>query len=590
MGGQKRGIEFAVAWHWYDKTQSLRLSCVLCSPRHLKLLSPQLSAKIHGNTLECLCLLTKPSHNTQRASDNTHPNGHPHWFSPEQASTAAHILPFPFHQNPHLDIVSFIFSKNHNGVSALTDYSSGFSISYSQLHPLVKSMASGLHQMGFSQVSLRSGNKQFGCSLSLAFTVPETSEKLGALGVPVIGVPENGSFNSKSKEFSTFHWLISGDPDCCPRPVINQHDVAAIMYSSGTTGSTKAVVLTHGNFIAMVETFVRFEASLYENSGSENVYLAVLPMKFDANEMVKAIDRYRVTHFPVVPPVLMALIKSARAAGAGCFGSLKQVCLWGCSLTQKSIQEFVQTLSHVDLIQGYGMTESTAVGTRGFNTKKLRNYSSIGLLAPNMRAKVVDLSSGSLLPPGNCGELWLQGPGIMKGYLNDEEATISTIDKEGWLHTGDIVSFDQDGYLYMFSRIKEIIKYKGFQIAPVDLESILISHPEISDAAVAGTGKQIHEQICYNLTEMWSWSPPEIDNSVVELRVGDEEAGEVPVAFVVKRPGSALSQAAIINYVEKQVAPYKKVRKVIFTHSIPKSAAGKILRRELKHLLMISRI
>ncbi|KAL6313321.1 hypothetical protein AAG906_008932 [Vitis piasezkii] len=551
MGGQKRGIEFAVAWHWYDKTQSLRLSCA--PPAHSKLLSPQLSAKIHGNTLECL------------ASDSTHPNGHPHWFSSETGIYSSTYPSLPIPSDPHLDIVSFIFSKNHNGVSALTDYSSGFSISYSQLHPLVKSMASGLHQMGFSQgdvillLSLTEIRKQtVGCSLSLAFTVPETSEKLGALGVPVIGVPENGSFNSKSKEFSTFHWLISGDPDCCPRPVINQHDVAAIMYSSGTTGSTKAVVLTHGNFIAMVETFVRFEASLYENSGSENVYLALLPMKFDANEMVKAIDRYRVTHFPVVPPVLMALIKSARAAGAGCFGSLKQVCCGAAPLTQKSIQEFVQTLSHVDLIQGYGMTESTAVGTRGFNTKKLRNYSSIGLLAPNMRAKVVDLSSGSLLPPGNCGELWLQGPGIMKGYLNDEEATISTIDKEGWLHTGDIVSFDQDGYLYMFSRIKEIIKYKGFQIAPVDLESILISHPEISDAAVAG--------------------------------VGDEEAGEVPVAFVVKRPGSALSQAAIINYVEKQVAPYKKVRKVIFTHSIPKSAAGKILRRELKHLLMISRI
>ncbi|RVW89540.1 4-coumarate--CoA ligase-like 6 [Vitis vinifera] len=533
--------------------------------------------------------------NTQRASDNTHPNGHPHWFSPETGIYSSTYPSLPIPSDPHLDIVSFIFSKNHNGVSALTDYSSGFSISYSQLHPLVKSMASGLHQMGFSQgdvillllpnsiyfpviflavlslggiattmnplSSLTEIRKQtVGCSLSLAFTVPETSGET---------------------------WSI--------RPVINQHDVAAIMYSSGTTGSTKAVVLTHGNFIAMVETFVRFEASLYENSGSENVYLAVLPMfhiyglslfvtglislgsaivvmrKFDANEMVKAIDRYR-------------------------------VCCGAAPLTQKSIQEFVQTLSHVDLIQGYGMTESTAVGTRGFNTKKLRNYSSIGLLAPNMRAKVVDLSSGSLLPPGNCGELWLQGPGIMKGYLNDEEATISTIDKEGWLHTGDIVSFDQDGYLYMFSRIKEIIKYKGFQIAPVDLESILISHPEISDAAVAGTGKQIHEQICYNLTEMWSWSPPEIDNSVVELRypvcrsllsiyrVGDEEAGEVPVAFVVKRPGSALSQAAIINYVEKQVAPYKKVRKVIFTHPIPKSAAGKILRRELKHLFMISRI
>ena len=271
-------------------------------------------------------------------------------------------------------------------------------------------MASGLYQKGFSQgdvvllllpnsiyfpviflavlalggiattmnplSSLTEIKKQtVGCRLSLAFTVSETMEKLVALGVPVIRVPQNGNFNSNSMEFSAFHELISSDPNCCPKPVINQQDVAAIMYSSGTTGSTKAVVLTHGNFIAMVETFVRFECSMYESSGSENVYLAVLPMfhiyglsqfvmglislgsdivvmrKFDADEMVKAIDRYRVTHFPVVPPILTALIKSALAAGTGCFESLKQVCCGAAPLTQKNIQEFAQTLPHVDFIQ-----------------------------------------------------------------------------------------------------------------------------------------------------------------------------------------------------------------------------------------------
>lgn len=271
-------------------------------------------------------------------------------------------------------------------------------------------MASELHQMGFSKggvvllllpnsiyfpvvflavlslggiattmnplSSLSEIKKQtVGCRLSLAFTVPETMVKLGVLGVPVIGVPQNGNFNPNSMEFSAFHRLISGDPDCCPKPVINQQDVAAIMYSSGTTGSTKAVVLTHGNFIAMVETFVRFECSMYERSGWENVYLAALPMfhiyglslfvtglislgsaivvmrKFDANGMVKAIDEYRVTHFPVVPSVMALLIKSARTAGPGCFESLKQVSCGAAPLTQKIIQDFPQALPHVDFIQ-----------------------------------------------------------------------------------------------------------------------------------------------------------------------------------------------------------------------------------------------
>ncbi|KAI3692195.1 hypothetical protein L6452_32006 [Arctium lappa] len=184
-------------------------------------------------------------------------------------------------------------------------------------------------------------------------------------------------------------------------------------------------------------------------------------------------------------------------------------------------------------IQGYGMSESTTVGTRGFNTRDVHNYTSAGLLAPNMEAKVVD---------------WVTE------YLNNVEATSSTIDKDGWLHTGDIVYFNKDGYLHIIvDRVKEIIKYKGFQIAPADLEDVLVSHPAILDVAVTGSR--------------------------------DEEAGEVPVAFVVMRPGAEVSESSIIDFVAKQVAPYKKVKRVMFTNAIPRSAAGKILLRQLKEKL-----
>ncbi|CAL5355611.1 unnamed protein product [Camellia sinensis] len=547
----------------------------------------------------------------ENTTDVKHPQGQPHWYSPQAGIYHSKHPPIHLPTNAFLDVVSFIFSKTHNGVAALIDSTSGFTISYSELYPLVKSMASGLHQMGISQgdvvlillpnsiyfpvvffgvlylgaivttmnplSSLSEIKKQtLDCNTILAFTVINAVEKLNALGIPVIGVPENIGSDSTQIGSSDFYKLISSNSNWVPRPVIHHQDTAAIMYSSGTTGTSKGVVLTHRNFVAMIELFVGFEASQYEYMCTENVYLAVLPMfhiyglslfvmgllslgtkivvmrKFDANEMVKAIDMYKVTHFPVVPPLLTALTARAKSVGGSVCKSLKQVSCGAAPLSRKSIEEFLQILPHVDFIQGYGLTESTAVGTRGFNSEKLHNYYSIGLLAPNMEARVVDWVTGSFLPPGRSGELWLRGPAIMKGYLNNKEATAMTVDEDGWLRTGDIVYFDEEGYLHIFDRLKEIIKYKGFQIAPAELEAVLVSHPDILDAAVTAAK--------------------------------DAETGEVPMAFVVKKPGVLLSEAAVIDHVAKQVAPYKKVRKVMFTQSIPKSAAGKILRRELRSL------
>ncbi|PRQ19050.1 putative AMP-dependent synthetase/ligase, AMP-binding enzyme domain-containing protein [Rosa chinensis] len=542
----------------------------------------------------------------------TQQHQHPWWFSPDTGIYHSKHPNVNLPTDPFLDVVSFIFSHKHTGVSALIDSSSGLSLSYSKLYSLTKSMASGLNKMGVSQgdvVLLLLPNSVYypivflgvlyigavvttmnplssvveikkqikDCNACFAFTGYENVDKLQALGIPAIAVPGNVVLDSNKELFSVFYELVNSEFDLASRPVIMQQDTAAILYSSGTTGVSKGVLLTHGNLIATVELFVRFEASQYEYSSLKNVYLSVLPLfhiyglalivvgllslgssivimkKFDINEVVKAIDRYKVTHFPVVPPILTALTKIVEDVGAHSLQSLKQVSCGAAPLSMKLIEDFVQALPHVDFIQGYGMTETTAVGTRGFNTEKIRKYSSIGLLAPNMQAKVVDWNTGSFLPPASIGELWLRGPSIMKGYLNNARATMSTIDNDGWLHTGDISYFDEDGYLHVCDRIKEIIKYKGFQIAPADLEAVLISHPEILDVGVTGAT--------------------------------DEECGEVPVAFVVRKHDSELSQEDIMDYVARQVSPHKKVRKVVFTHSIPRSAAGKILRRELRNFL-----
>ncbi|KAL5224715.1 hypothetical protein ABZP36_011354 [Zizania latifolia] len=409
---------------------------------------------------------------------------------------------------------------------------------------------------------------------SLVLASPDSAAKLTPFAAPVVLVPDSFDLSADQSQFAVFHELLDSTVAETPPPAVGQDDAAAVLYSSGTGGRTKGVVLTHRNLIAMVELFVRFEASQYTRSARENVYLAALPMfhvyglslftvgllslgstvvvmkRFDVGDAVRAIDKYKVTHLPLVPPIMSALVR-AKAP----LDSLVQVSSGAAPLSAKLIHDFIHTFPHVDLIQGYGMTESTAVGTRGFNTCNHKKYASVGLLAPNMHAKIVHLDSGSCLPPGSCGELWLQGPAIMKGYLNDNDACTRN---DGWFQTGDIAYFDSDGYLFIVGRLKDTIKYKGFQIAPADLEAVLIQHPEIADVAVA-SGE-------------------------------DEEAGEIPVAFVVRKSGSTLSCMHVMEYVAKQVAPYKRLRKVVFVEAIPKSAAGKVLRRLLKESLDDARV
>jgi acyl-CoA synthetase (AMP-forming)/AMP-acid ligase II len=175
----------------------------------------------------------------------------------------------------------------------------------------------------------------------------------------------------------------------------------------------------------------------------------------------------------------------------------------------------------------------------------------VGLTVPNMECKLVDLETGQEVGPGQLGELWCRGPNVMTGYLNDPAATAATLDAEGYLHTGDVATVDEHGYVTIVDRVKELIKYKGYQVPPAELEALLLTHPKIADAAVIG--------------------------------VRDGAGEEVPKAFVVRQPGGEeLTADEVMAFVAGRVSPHKKVRAVQFIEQIPKSASGKILRKNLR--------
>jgi acyl-CoA synthetase (AMP-forming)/AMP-acid ligase II len=193
------------------------------------------------------------------------------------------------------------------------------------------------------------------------------------------------------------------------------------------------------------------------------------------------------------------------------------------------------------------MTETSPV--THLTTWESNKPGSVGVCVPNTECKLVSVETGEEVGAGGRGEIHIRGPQVMKGYLGRPDATAQTVDAEGWLHTGDVAYADEDGFFYIVDRAKELIKYKAFQVAPAELEAVLLTHQSVADAAVIP-------------------SP-------------DDEAGEVPKAFVVVKEGHGLTESEVLGFVAARVAPYKKVRRVEFVAQIPKSPSGKILRRLL---------
>ena len=267
--------------------------------------------------------------------------------------------------------------------------------------------------------------------------------------------------------------------------------------------------------------------------------------RFDLEQFLGLIQKYRVTLSHIVPPIVLKLAKDPSVEKFD-LSSLKMIFSGAAPLGPELSRECLQRIG-CGIRQGYGMTETSPVTHSSPADPAKMKLGSIGPPAPNTECKLVDPATGAELGPNHEGEVCVRGPQNMKGYLNNPEATARTIDKDGWLHTGDIGYADEDGHFYIVDRVKELIKYKGFQVAPAELEAILLTHPAVADAAV--------------------------------IPSKDDEAGEVPKAFVVVK--SETSAATIMDFVAARVSPHKKIRAVEFIDQIPKSLSGKILRRVL---------
>ncbi|KDP36410.1 hypothetical protein JCGZ_08679 [Jatropha curcas] len=383
------------------------------------------------------------------------------------------------------------------------------------------------------------------------------------------------TIDSPPEDCLHFSELTSCDENDIPTVKINSDDVVALPYSSGTTGFPKGVMLTHKGLVTSVAQQVDGEnPNLYFHE--KDVILCLLPLfhiyslnsvllcglrvgaailimqKFEINSLMELVTKYKVTIAPFVPPIVLAIAKSP-VVDKYDLSSIRTV-MSGAAPMGKELEDAVRAkLPNAKLGQGYGMTEAgpvlsmcLAFAKEPFEIKS----GACGTVVRNAEMKIVDPDTGNSLPRNQAGEICIRGSQIMKGYLNDPEATERTIDKDGWLHTGDVGYIDDDDELFIVDRLKELIKYKGFQVAPAELEAMLIAHPNISDAAV--------------------------------VPMKDEAAGEIPVAFVVRSNGSKITEDEIKQYISKQVIFYKRISKVFFTDAIPKAPSGKILRKDLR--------
>ena len=362
---------------------------------------------------------------------------------------------------------------------------------------------------------------------------------------------------------SMFDFL--GSPPLTEQVPVDTDAVPVVLpYSSGTTGKSKGVILSHDNLTANIE-----QCKHVMNYSTEDIALAILPFfhiygmqvlmngllangvtivtmpRFDLEQALTIIQERKVTWFFAVPPIVLALAKHPLVDEYDT-STVKVIFSGAAPLSGELGDEAAQRLG-CEVIQGYGMTELSPVSHATIPGQSKAGSS--GLTISNTECRIVDLE-GNDLGIDEDGELWVRGPQVMKGYLNNDDATRATIDEDGWLHTGDVAHFDSDGHIYIVDRIKELIKYKGFQVPPAELEGLLLTHPAIADSAVIG--------------------------------IPDDEAGEIPKAFITLKPGQEATAEEIQEFIAGQVASYKQVRLLEFIDEIPKSASGKILRRELR--------
>jgi acyl-CoA synthetase (AMP-forming)/AMP-acid ligase II len=484
---------------------------------------------------------------------------------------------------------------------ALIDGPSGRTLSYVQLAGAVRRVAAGLAAHGFSKgdvlgiyspnvpeyvVAFHAAASLGGicttvnplytvrelalqlsdCGAKFLLTIPQFMDNARAAAETVKSIREIFVFGEAEGATPFASLLTHGDQP--PKVSIDPHkDLLALPYSSGTTGLPKGVMLTHHNLVSEMAAINGRPDIVFP--GEHDVLLAFLPFfhiygvvmfltfglwrgttvvstpRFDLEQYLDMVQRYGVTYLHLVPPVVIALAKHPIVAKYD-LSKAKWALSAAAPLGGPAAEAFTARLG-TQLIQAYGMTEVSGATHAGSCLPGKIKPTSGGTVLPNTECVVIDLETGQAVGRGQQGEVWVRGPLIMQGYLGQAGATAATIDEDGWLHTGDVGYVDEDGDVFIVDRVKELIKYKGLQVAPAELEAILLGHPNVADAAVIP-------------------SP-------------DEEAGEVPKAFVVLKTPTPAEE--IMAFVAARVAPHKKIRKLQFIDAIPKSASGKILRRNL---------
>jgi len=350
---------------------------------------------------------------------------------------------------------------------------------------------------------------------------------------------------------------------------INGDDLVALPYSSGTTGFPKGTMLSHRN---LATNHLQYTTA-FQTSPTE-VVLIFLPLyhiygviltggfltsgatqvlmeRFDLLQSLELCEKHGVTYYPAVPPIILALANAP--VDLSKMKTVKYIFSAAAPLPLDPARKLIEKLqgkSNAQLIQAYGMTEASPLTHAQPRDPSMVRIESVGMPVNNSEQKIVDIETGEReLPVGEDGEIIIRGPQIMQGYWKAPAETANAL-RNGWLYTGDIGHVDADGYTYIVDRKKEMIKYKGFGVAPAEIEALLLEHPAVLDSAVIG--------------------------------VPDDEAGEVPKGFVVIRPGHSVTAEELIAFANGKLAGYKKLHYVEFIDAIPKVPSGKILRRELK--------
>ncbi|KAL8488855.1 hypothetical protein ACS0TY_024962 [Phlomoides rotata] len=507
----------------------------------------------------------------------------------------------------HLPIHTYCFQNlpGHRSRPYLINGATGEFISHGDFELSARRVAVGLHNLGIRKSDVVMLLLQNSSEFAIAFLATSLIGAISTTVNPLYGVAEitlqakisqpkliitHACHVDKVKQFGAqivtvdlppsseiihFGKMTQSDENMLPEVQIYADDTAALPFSSGTTGLPKGVMLSHKNVVTCVSQQLDGENPT-NYLDPEDLIICVLPLfhvyslisvmlcclragaamvimpRFEINKMLELMQKYRVTVAPFVPPILLAIAKIPAAEAKFDLSSVRKVTCGAAPMDRKLQVSLRTKLPNATVGQGYGMTEALVLSMcLGFAKKPLKfKAGSCGGVIRNARMKVVDPSTNTSLPRNRTGEICIRGDAVMKGYHNDPEATKRTIDKEGWLHTGDLGYVDDDDEVFIVDRLKELIKYKGFHVAPAELEALLIAHPSISDAAV--------------------------------VPMPDEGAGEVPVAFVIRANAWNISEQEIKDYIAKQVVSYKRIHRVFFTDNIPKAPTGKTLRKNLR--------